>query len=250
MIIAHKTCVVTGAARGLGRAIASHLAEKGAKVYATDISAAGLEALKLEAESKKWSLNCAELNVCDEDAVQAFMEKIASEGSRLDILVNNAGITKDGLFVKIKDGHVKKMPLTDFQNVINVNLSGVFLCAREAVPLMSEKGGVIINISSISRAGNIGQTNYSASKAGVDAMTVVWAKELARYNIRVAAIAPGYINTEMVAAIKPEALEKITSQVPLKRLGEMNEIVRTVEFIVENDFVNGRVLEIDGGLRI
>ena len=111
-------------------------------------------------------------------------------------------------------------------------------------------GGVIINLSSVSRAGNFGQTNYSAAKAGVDAMTVAWSKELARNNIRTAAIAPGYINTEMVAAIKPEALDKIRAQIPLRRLGEMDEIARTVRFIIENDFVNGRILEIDGGLRI
>jgi 3-oxoacyl-[acyl-carrier protein] reductase len=127
----------------------------------------------------------------------------------------------------------------------------VFLCAREAAAAMAQKGGgLIINISSVSRAGNFGQTNYSASKAGVDAMTVTWSKELAKYGIRCAAIAPGYLRTEMVAAIKPEVLEKITAQVPLRRLGEMAEISKTVRFIIENDFVNGKILEIDGGLRL
>jgi 3-oxoacyl-[acyl-carrier protein] reductase len=170
---------------------------------------------------------------------------------KVDVLVNNAGITRDGLFIRVKNGTASTMPLEDFQSVLNVNLSGVFLCTREAAVKMAANGsGVVINISSICRAGNFGQTNYSASKAGVDAMTVAWSKELAKYNIRCAAIAPGYVKTEMVAAIKPEVLEKITSQVPLKRFGEMQEISRTVSFIIENDFVNGRILEIDGGLRI
>lgn len=102
----------------------------------------------------------------------------------------------------------------------------------------------------MSRAGNFGQTNYSASKAGVDAMTVAWSKELSRYQIRVAGVAPGYLNTEMVAAVNPEVLEKIVDQVPVKRMGEPAEIASTVRFIIENDFVNGRILEIDGGLRI
>ena len=128
----------------------------------------------------------------------------------------------------------------------------MFFMSRAVIVGMREKRfGRIINISSINgKSGQLGQTNYSAAKAGVDAMTVTWSKELARYKIRCAAIAPGYINTEMVAAIKPEALEKITAQVPLRRLGEMGEISRTALFIIENDFVNGKILEIDGGLRI
>jgi len=158
---------------------------------------------------------------------------------------------RDGLLIKVKDDQVKRMSLDDFQSVINVNLTGVFLCTREASAIMAKNnGGVIINISSISRAGNFGQTSYSATKSGVDAMTVTWSKELAKYRIRVAAIAPGYINTEMVASMKPEVLDKIVAQVPWRRLGEMSEISHAVQFIIENDFVNGRVFEIDGGLRI
>ena len=167
------------------------------------------------------------------------------------MLINNAGITKDGLLIKVKDDKIETMSLDSFQRVIDVNLTGVFLCSREAAKIMQpKKQGVIINISSVSRAGNMGQTNYSAAKAGVDAMTVTWSKELARYNIRCAAIAPGYIATEMVKAINPAILEKIVSKVPLRRLGEMSEISRTAQFIIENDFVNGKILEIDGGLRI
>ena len=243
-------CAVTGAGRGLGLAIAGHLAGMGAKVYGCDVGEAACQHARETASLNKWNMDISTCDVSDEQSVAAFFDRINKAESRLDVLVNNAGITRDGLLVKIKDGQVVKMPLKDFQSVIKVNLTGVFLCAREAAPLLAKNGGVIISISSVCRAGNFGQTNYSAAKAGVDAMTVAWSKELARYKIRAAAIAPGYINTEMVSALKPEVLEKITAQVPLKRLGEMREIAATVQFIVENDFVNGRVLEIDGGLRI
>ena len=136
--------------------------------------------------------------------------------------------------------------------MIDVNLTGVFLCAREAAEHMIRfgHGGVIVNISSISRAGNIGQTNYTAAKAGVAAMTVVWAKELARYQIRVGAVAPGFIRTPMVAAMKPEALAKLTAPIPLGRLGEPEEIAQAVEFIFESELFTGRCLEIDAGLRM
>jgi 3-oxoacyl-[acyl-carrier protein] reductase len=144
------------------------------------------------------------------------------------------------------------MSLEQWQAVIDVNLTGVFLCGREAAQRMIELGskGVIINISSISRAGNMGQTNYSATKAGVQAMAITWAKELSRYGIRVAAVAPGFINTEMVASMKEAAREKLTAGIPLKRMGEPDEIAQTVEFIFQNDYVSGRCFDIDGALRL
>lgn len=244
-------CAVTGAGRGLGGRIASMLAAEGAKVYACDIRPEALADSQAQARAAGRDIDFSVCDVSDESSVSAFFARIAAKEGRLDLLVNNAGITRDGLLIKIKDGRVSKMPLKDFQDVVKVNLTGVFLCGREAAALMSAGGGgIIINISSVCRAGNFGQTNYSAAKAGVDAMTVTWSKELARSKIRVAAIAPGYIRTEMTAGIKPEILEKIKSQSPLKRLGEMDEIADTVRFIVANDFVNGRILEIDGGLRI
>ncbi|MDP6673923.1 MAG: SDR family oxidoreductase, partial [Gammaproteobacteria bacterium] len=161
--------------------------------------------------------------------------------------------TRDGLLLKFRDGElISKMTLDQWQAVIDVNLTGVFLCGREAAQRMIESGskGCIINISSISRAGNMGQTNYTAAKAGVQAMAVAWAKELARYGIRAAAIAPGFINTEMVAGMKEAAREKLTSGIPLRRMGEPDEIAQTVEFILQNDYVSGRCFDIDGGLRL
>ncbi len=248
MNIQNKHCLVTGAGRGLGRRIALDLAGNGARVHVCDVSEDALENMKSECRDLPVAFHVC--NVTDESSVKAMFAEIAAAGP-LEVLVNNAGITRDGLLVKA-DGHeIRTMPLENFKAVIDVNLTGVFLCAREAAAVMARNGGgVIINISSVSRAGNFGQTNYSAAKAGVDAMTVTWSKELARYGIRCAAIAPGYVNTEMVAAIKPEIMEKITAQIPLRRLGEMSEISQTVGFIIANDFVNGRILEIDGGLRI
>ena len=169
------------------------------------------------------------------------------------MLVNNAGIVKDGLLVKFKDGEFSsKLSLADWNAVINVNLTGVFLCGREAAQRMIRlgNGGVIVNISSISRHGNMGQTNYSAAKAGVESMTVVWAKELSRYGIRSGAIAPGFCATDILSTMTPETLAKVTAPVPLKRLGQPAEIAHTAAYIVENDFFNGRCIDIDGGLRL
>ena len=248
MNIKETCCLVTGAGSGLGRQMALDLAELGATVYVADINEDAIKKLSQETNGKIKYQVC---DVCNEESVKALFEKIENENGSLEVLVNNAGITKDGLLLKIKDSQVSTMSLDDFSRVINVNLTGVFLCGREGAKIMApNKQGVIINISSISRSGNMGQTNYSAAKAGVDAMTVTWSKELARYNLRCVAIAPGYIGTEMVKAINPDVLEKIVSKVPLRRLGEMKEISKTVQFIIENDFVNGKILEIDGGLRI
>jgi 3-oxoacyl-[acyl-carrier protein] reductase len=181
------------------------------------------------------------------------MDAVVADFGGLDVLVNNAGIVKDGLLIKVKEGAVTgKMTLDQWQAVIDINLTGVFLCGREAAERMIKrgKGGVIINISSVSRYGNAGQTNYSATKAGVAAMAEVWAKELARYGIRTGAIAPGYTRTDILSAMRPEILEKMTAQVPLRRLGDVAEIAATAVFIVENDFLTGRCIDVDGGMRL
>ena len=193
------------------------------------------------------------MNVADEAEVGDAMTRVASDFGRLDGLVNNAGIVRDGLLVKVKEGAVVgSMSLDQWNAVIGVNLTGVFLCGREAAKHMIERGngGVIVNISSISRHGNAGQTNYSAAKAGVESMAVVWAKELARYGIRAGSVAPGFTRTEILTSMRPEVLEKMTAPVPLKRLGLPEEIAQAVVFIFQNDFFTGRCLEIDGGLRL
>lgn len=248
-----KVVVITGGGQGLGRQMALRLAAKGAKMALVDLNQEKLDEtvdLVKEAGSEAKTYIA---NVAVEAEVEATFAKIATDFGRLDVLVNNAGITRDGLFIKAKDGQVQqKMSLQQWQQVIDVNLTGVFLCAREAACQMIEKNiqGVIINISSISRSGNLGQTNYTAAKAGVANMTVTWAKELSRYGIRVGAIAPGFIETDMTAGMKPEALEKVCSVIPMKRLGKPDEIAHSVEYIIENDYFTGRIIECDGGLRI
>lgn len=248
-----KVIVVTGAGRGLGLTISQALAAKGARLALVDLDEGHLaEAAKL-CEAAGGQARCYTANVASESEVEQLYTDVVNDFGALNGTVNNAGITRDGLLVKAKDGEViKKMSLEDWQSVIDINLTGVFLCAREAATKMIEldNPGLIINISSISRAGNAGQTNYSASKSGVAAMTVTWAKELARYNIRAAAIAPGFVNTPMVASMNPKIVESIEASIPLRRLAEADEIALTAVFLFENDYVTGRVIEVDGGLRL
>lgn len=253
MDIKGKTIVITGAARGLGASMARRLARLGPKLALVDMKAENCEAVAAECKAAGAEVHCYGANVAVEAEVVSLFDQVVADTGGVDALINNAGITRDALLLKFKDGElVSKMTLEQWQAVIDVNLTGVFLCGREAAQRMIEGGrkGCIINISSISRAGNMGQTNYSAAKAGVAAMAVAWAKELARHGIRVAAVAPGFINTEMVASMKPEAREKIISGIPLRRMGEPDEIAHTVEFILQNDYVSGRVFEIDGALRL
>ena len=247
MEIAGKKVVITGGGRGMGRKFAEDLSQLGAKPHVLDVLEENLNALKDEA-----GIPGTVLDVTSEADVEAFFESYTQEHGAPDVLINNAGITADGLFVRKKGDEMKKFSLSNWEKVLSVNLTGVFLCGREAAFHMVKDGvkGLIINISSICRSGNLGQSNYSATKSAIDAMTVTWSKELSRYGIRVGAIAPGYINTEMVAQIRQDVLDKIVQKIPVGRLGEMSEISRTVQFIIENDFFTGRVVEVDGGMRI
>jgi 3-oxoacyl-[acyl-carrier protein] reductase len=254
MDLAGKTIVITGGGRGLGAAMARRLAAAGCRLALVDLDEAALQSTAddcREAGSPKVQGYIA--NVAKEDEVVALFDDVAADFGAIHGLVNNAGIIRDAMMLKYKDGkQVSKMTLDQWQAVIDVNLTAVFLCGREAAAKMIEAGerGCIINISSISRSGNMGQTNYSAAKAGVQAMSVVWAKEFARFGIRSASIAPGFVSTELVMSMKPEAREKMTRPIPAKRLGEPDEIAHTVQFILENEYVNGRCIEVDGALRL
>jgi 3-oxoacyl-[acyl-carrier protein] reductase len=253
MDVTGKVIAITGGGRGLGRAIAQQFAGQGGHVALLDLNQAELDKTQALCAALGVKAKTYTCNVTQEADVIAAMDAIVNDFGRLDVLVNNAGIIKDGLLLKVKDGQlVGKMGLDQWSAVINVNLTGVFLCGREAAERMVKlgNGGVIVNISSISRAGNMGQTNYSAAKAGVVAMTVVWAKELARFGIRTGAIAPGFCNTDILSGMPPEALAKVTAPVPLKRLGEPAEIANAAAFIVQNDFFTGRCIDLDGGLRL
>ena len=253
MDVRGKTILVTGAGRGIGRSLAEHFARKGANLALLDSNATDLEQTRAGCAQLGATVRSYVANVTSEESVITTLDQVVRDFSRLDGLVNNAGIVRDAMLVKVKDGQiVGKMSLEQWQSVIDVNLTGVFLCAREAAQRMITlgNGGVIVNISSICRAGNAGQTNYSATKAGVMAMTVVWAKELARHGIRVGAVAPGFVRTPMVEGMKPEALARMTAPIPLGRLGEPDEIAQAVGFIFESDLFTGRCVEVDGGLRI
>jgi 3-oxoacyl-[acyl-carrier protein] reductase len=253
MDLQNKVIVITGAAQGLGQKMAEIIAGHGARLALVDLDHAKLQTTvglcaKAGAKVKDYPAD-----VTDEPSVEALFGSVRKYFGSVDGLINNAGITSDALLVKAADGKVqKKMSVEEFHRVIAVDLRGVFLCGREATVQMIEggNGGVIINISSISRAGNVGQTNYSAAKAGVAAMTVTWAKELARYKIRVAGIAPGFSETRMVATIPPKVKDKIVAGIPVRRFAKPDEIARAALFILQNDYYDGRILEVDGGLRL
>ncbi len=251
MNIKDKTIVITGGGQGLGRAIAISLANNGANIALIDLNENLLQETVDLVEQAGATARYYLANVTDEAEVEATFAQIKNDFQGIDGLINNAGILRDGMFVKAKDGVIsKKMSLEQFQSVIDVNLTGVFLCGREAAVHMIETGsqGVIVNMSSIARGGNMGQTNYAAAKAGVVAMTVTWARELGRHGIRVGAIAPGVIRTAMTDAMKPEMRDRLEKMKPVGRLGEADEIAHTVKYIIENEFFTGRVVEIDGGL--
>ena len=249
MEITNLKAIITGAASGIGRTLALNFAQNGAKIMAFDMDEAGLAALKAEAPEiatfKGSVASEADVKGCVAATVEAF--------GAVNGLVNNAGIFRDGLLVKKdrKTGEVSTMSLDDWQAVIDVDLTGPFLCAREVAAWMVENEGgpgVIVNISSCSRVGNRGQSNYSAAKAGLVADTKLWAEELARYQIRVGAIAPGFIQTPILDGMRPEMLEKLLSTVPLRRAGKPEEIYRAVQFVVECDYFTGRCLDVDGGI--
>jgi len=248
--ITGNTFVITGGAQGLGKAMAIRLAAAGAKLALVDVNQDALDSAVNEIAG---DVRAYLANVTDEQQVDDLFSSIESDLGPVAGLVNNAGILRDGLLLKVKDGKVtERLSLEQWQSVIDVNLTGVFLCGRAAAGKMIESGtkGAVINISSISRAGNAGQSNYAAAKAGVAALTVTWARELARYGIRCAGIAPGVFETEMVASMKPEAYDRIVGGIPLARTGQLDELAGTVEYIFVNDYFSGRIIELDGGLRL
>lgn len=253
MNIENKVIAITGAAQGLGAQIAKRLGGFGAKLALIDLNLEKLLILKNKLKEKGIESECFSADISSEEQVSDVFQAVDNQFERIDSLVNNAGIIRDQFLNKPnKQGEIDSLSLSNWQSVIDVNLTGVFLCAREVSKIMmqTKTRGVIVNISSISRAGNIGQSNYSAAKSGVVALTVTWAKELSRAGIRVGAIAPGFIQTEMTQSIKPEVLQHIESAIPLARMGQPDEIAHAVQFILENDYFSGRTIEVDGGLRI
>ena len=253
MDITEKVIAITGAGRGLGRAIALRLASQGAVLALIDVNRVDLEVTEAEVRSRDGRCALFVCNVADEPEVEATFAAMEEQLGALHGLVNCAGILRDGMLIKMKEGKlVEKMSLSQWQAVIDVNLTGTFLCGREGAALMAKggQGGVIINISSIARAGNIGQSNYAASKAGVASLVVTWGRELARHGIRVMGIAPGVFATDMTAAMKPEAMARMQQAIPVGALGQGEQLAQTVQFILANDYLSGRIIDLDGGLRL
>lgn len=252
MELANKVVAITGAGQGLGKQMALSLAESGVNLALIDLNLEQLRETQAECESLGVNARVYVTNVTNEQQVCEAFEQIEADFKQLNGVINNAGIMRDGMFIKVKDGQITPMSLEQFQSVMDVNVTGTFLCGREAskVMLNTDSKGVLINISSVARAGNIGQTNYSASKAAVATMATVWAKELGRFGIRSVAIAPGVIKTAMTDQIKPEAMDRLIKMIPVGRLGLADEISATVKYVLTNEFVTGRVLEVDGGMRM
>lgn len=253
MQLKDKVVAVTGAAQGLGLAMAKALAADGAHMVLLDRQKDALDAAAGEISALGANTACYAVDVTNETEVESAFADIQSSFGKLNGLINSAGIMRDGMLLKVKDGKVvDKMSKQQFQSVLDVNITGTFLCGREAAKVMVEtqSEGVIINISSVSRAGNMGQSNYSASKSAVATMTVTWAKELAKYSIRTGCIAPGLVDTAMAQQMRPEMREMFVKTVPLRRLAQVEELGHTAKYIFENDYFTGRTIELDGGTRV
>ena len=242
----NKTVAITGGAAGIGYATAKRFAAEGAAVAIWDVTEARGKALEAELQAGGHSALFVFCNTADEKSVEEAVRQTVEKFQRIDILINNAGITRDATLLKMSE--------EQWDQVIDINLSGVFHCTRAVAPQMVSQGyGRILNASSVvGLYGNFGQTNYAATKAGVIAMTKVWAKELGKKGITVNAVAPGFISTEMVQAMPEEVLNTMKEKVPLKRLGTPEEIAAIYAFLAsdEGHWVTGQTIEASGGYKL
>jgi 3-oxoacyl-[acyl-carrier protein] reductase len=248
-----KVVIVTGAAAGIGKATALGFAREGARVAAWDVNEEALAAAVAEISAAGGEGMKAVVNVADAASVAKGVQAVVDRWGRIDVLVNNAGIVRDAQLVKWKDGAVTAT-MTDeaWDAVIGVNLKGVFHCTRAAVPYMIQGGGgTILNASSVvGLYGNFGQTNYVATKAGVIGMTRVWARELGKYKIRVNAVAPGFIATEILRAMPQKVLDAMVEHTPLGRMGDPADIANAYVWLASDQaaYVTGHCLSVDGGI--
>lgn len=244
MRLKDKVAIITGAANGIGLAAAKTFASEGARVAMADFNEETGSKRAAELSAEGYDVAFFQVNVADRSSVDSLVQNVLGHFGKIDILINNAGITRDGM--------LHKLAAEDFQKVVDVNLTGVFNCAQAVVPAMVQQGsGRIINTSSVSGIyGNVGQTNYAATKAGVVGMTKTWAKELGRKGINVNAVAPGFIETGMTAAVPDKVIEQMKMLVPLGRLGLPEDIAHAYLFLAsdESKYVNGTTLHVDGGI--
>jgi 3-oxoacyl-[acyl-carrier protein] reductase len=250
MRLEDKVALITGGAAGIGKATAVRFAEEGALVVICDVDTkSGEKTLKELGPDAAFY----RVDVTDRTSVDSWVKSVLGKYGRIDVLVNNAGIVRDSLLVKMKDGElIRQMPEDDFDLVVAINLKGVFNCTQAVVPAMIRQGGgVILNATSIVGIdGNIGQTNYIATKAGVIGMTKAWARELGRHNIRVNAVAPGFTATEILTSMPDNVLEGMKARTPLGRLGQPEDIANAYLFLASDEasFISADVLRVDGGL--
>ena len=248
-----KVVIVTGGAAGIGRATALRFAREGARVAAWDIHDEGRQELEAGLEEAGGEGAFAEVDVSDREAVERATAEVAERWDGVDVLVNNAGIVLDAQLVKWKDGEVAST-LSDeaWDAVIDVNLKGVFHCARAVVPhMIGGGGGVILNASSIvGLYGNFGQTNYAATKGGVITMTKTWSRKLGRYGIRVNAVTPGFVATEIVRSMPEKVLRGMVARTPIGKMGKPEDVAEAYVWLASDaaSFVHGAVLSVDGGL--
>jgi 3-oxoacyl-[acyl-carrier protein] reductase len=244
--------IVTGAAQGLGFHFAKRLVEAGASVAAGDVNEEGLGRLEAECKGLSGKVFPRRLDVSREDDIGAFVGAAHQSMGGLTGLVNNAGILRDGLLVKVdkETGKVVKLSREQWQAVIDVNLTGATLMVRDTVAKMVEAGqkGVIVNMSSIARHGNRGQSNYAAAKAALATNTKTWSLEFAKFGIRVGAIAPGMVETPMTQGMNQKARDALVAAIPVGRIGVPEDIWLAVRFVIECDYFNGRTIDVDGGL--
>ena len=238
-----QVCVVTGSSRGIGLAIAKQLADDGHQVVLNSRSPLKPEVLEQFADAKL-EVGTIVGDVSDFADAERMISAVKEQYGRIDVLVNNAGITRDGLVMRMKE--------EDFDQVIATNLKGCFNMARHTTPIMlKQRSGTIINVSSVSGImGNAGQVNYAASKAGVIGLTKPLARELASRSITVNTIAPGFIETDMTAEMSERVTEAMLGEIPLKRFGQAEEVASAVKFLMENRYVTGQTIEVNGGLHI
>jgi NAD(P)-dependent dehydrogenase (short-subunit alcohol dehydrogenase family) len=249
----NRVALVTGAGSGIGRATALRFAKEGARIVVSDLVEAGAnETVKLITDAGGTAVAVIG-NVAARADAQKSVDAALNQFSRLDILVNNAGITRDALTVRVKDADVKMMSDDQWDSVLSVNLKGTWLMSQlAAVPMMKQKYGRIVNTASVAALGNIGQANYSASKAGVIGLTKTLALEWARFNIGVNCVAPGGVKTPMTAAIPENIAAQLIERIPLKRMAEPEEIAAVHLFLAsdESSYITGQIIWVDGGVTV